>query len=90
MRTEGEAYIQRPPSEYFGLLYFDSLARSAPALNFLVESMGAERVMFGSAYPADMNDPDPVKTIASLPHITGTGKEMIHSGNAMRLFKIEG
>ncbi len=89
VRLEGKVNIQRPPSEYLKLLYFDSLAHSVPALNFLLESVGPERVMLGSDYPADMNDPDPVKTIASLPHLSDAEKELIYSGNAMRLFKIE-
>jgi len=89
VRPEAKVNIQKPPSEYFRLLYFDSLAHSVPALNFLVETVGPERVMLGSDYPADMNDLDPVKTVASLPHISDAEREMIYSGNAIRLFKIE-
>ena len=88
VRNEAKVNIQNPPSDYIPLLYFDSLAHSVPALNFLVESMGPERVMLGTDYPADMSDTDPVKTIASLPHVSNAEKEMIYGGNAMRLFKI--
>ncbi|MGH7845146.1 MAG: amidohydrolase family protein [Candidatus Binatia bacterium] len=90
VRPEAKVNIQNPPSEYLPLLYFDSLAHSGPALNFLVETMGPERVMLGTDYPADMSDTDPVKTIASLPHLSDAEREMIYGGNAMRLLKIGG
>jgi aminocarboxymuconate-semialdehyde decarboxylase len=88
VRPEGKVNIQKPPSEYMGLLYFDSLTHSVPALNYLVETMGPERVMLGTDYPYDMHDIEPVKTIASLPHTSNAEKEMIYSGNARELFKI--
>jgi aminocarboxymuconate-semialdehyde decarboxylase len=90
VRPEAKVNIHKPPSEYLPLLYFDSLAHSVPALNFLVETMGPERVMLGTDYPADMSDTDPVKTIASLPHLSDAEREMIYGGNAMKLFKITG
>lgn len=90
VRTETKVRIEKPPSEYFGLLYFDTLTHSVPALNFLAESVGPERLMLGTDYPFDMMDSDPVKTVQSLPHLSDGQKELIFSGNAMRLFKIEG
>jgi aminocarboxymuconate-semialdehyde decarboxylase len=90
VRAEGKVNIQNPPSEYFGLLYFDTLAHSIPALNFLVESVGPERVMLGTDYPFDMGDADPVKTISSLPHLSLRDKDLIFGGNAIQLFKYQG
>ncbi len=88
VRPEARAIIDRPPSDYFKLLCFDSLLHSVPALNFLVETVGAERVMMGSDYPFDMGDKDPVNDIAALPHLSDREKEMIFGGNAAALFKI--
>jgi aminocarboxymuconate-semialdehyde decarboxylase len=88
VRPEARANIERPPHDYFRLLHFDSLVHSVPALNFLAETVGAERVMMGTDYPFDMGDRDPVKTIASLPHLSDNQKEMIFGGNAAALFKI--
>jgi len=89
VRPEARANIDRPPSDYFRLLCFDSLVHSVPALNFLVETVGAGRVMMGSDYPFDMGDRDPANAIASLPHLSDDQKEMIFGGNAAALFKIE-
>jgi aminocarboxymuconate-semialdehyde decarboxylase len=88
VRPEARANIDRPPSDYLRLLCFDSLVHSVPALNFLVETVGPGRVMMGTDYPFDMGDRDPVKTVASLPHLSDDHKEMIFGANAAALFKI--
>jgi aminocarboxymuconate-semialdehyde decarboxylase len=85
VRREARARIVRPPSEYLKLLYFDSLVHSVPALNYLVETMGAGRVMMGSDYPFDMGDARPVNDIAALPHLADDQKELIFGDNAARL-----
>ena len=88
VRTEGKVHIERPPSEYLRLLYFDTLAHGIPALNYLVETMGADRVLLGSDYPFDMRDDDPVKTVASLPHTRDADKWRIFGATAQALFRI--
>ena len=88
VRPEAKAHIDRPPSEYFRLLYFDSLVHSVPALNYWTETAGPERVMLGTDYPFDMGDYESVKTVASLPHSSDAQKELVYGGNAAALFKI--
>lgn len=88
MRPEARLHIQRPPSEYFGRFYFDSLTHSVQTLQDLVQAVGADRVMLGSDYPADMADPDPVRTIASLRHCTEADKQLMYGDTAQRLFRI--
>ena len=90
VRTDAKVKIQRPPSEFFRQLRFDTLTHYGPALNYLVETVGPERLMLGTDYPFDMSDTDPVRAIASLSHISDREKEMIFSGNAMELLKITG
>ena len=90
VRDDAKTRIDRPPSEYFRLFYFDSLTHSGPALSYLVESVGPERVMLGSDYPYDMSDTDPVRAIASLPGVSDAQRELIYGGNAMQLFRIDG
>ena len=88
VRPEARQHIERPPSEYFRLLYFDSLAHSVPALAFLIDNVGAERVMMGTDYDADMSDTDPVKTIASVPGLSDRERALIYGDNAEALFSI--
>ncbi len=89
VRQEPKVTIDRPPSEYFKLLLFDTLAHSTPALNYLVETVGAERVLMGTDYPFDMGDDDPVSTVAALPHASDSQKELIYRGNAAALLKMD-
>ena len=81
-----ETAIARPPSEYFRLLYFDSLTHSVPALNYLVETAGPERVMLGSDYPFGMGDYTPAVSVAALPHLSDAERDAIYSENAVRVF----
>ncbi len=89
VRPEGKLHIEKPPSEYFGQLYFDSLVHDLPALNYLVDTVGPERVMLGTDYPFDMGDYDSVRTIGSLPHRSAAEKERVYGGNAAGLFRLE-
>jgi aminocarboxymuconate-semialdehyde decarboxylase len=90
VRDEGKVNIERPPSEYFRQLYFDSLTHGVPALSFLVGNVGAERVMLGTDYPFDMGNYNSVMAVQSIAGITDAERELILGGNAQRLFKIDG
>ncbi|MDA1258139.1 MAG: amidohydrolase family protein, partial [Chloroflexi bacterium] len=84
-----ETPITRPPSEYFKLLYFDTITHSVPVLNHLVETVGPERVMLGSDYPFGMGDYAPAEAVAALPHISDAQREAINGGNAIRVFGLD-
>ena len=86
----GGVGVDRPAaSEYFRLLYFDSLTRSVPALNYLVETVGYDRVMLGSDYPFGMGDFTPLVSVEALPHLSDAQREAIFSGNAIRVFGLD-
>ncbi len=89
VRDEARVKIDRPPSEYFGRLYFDSLVHDRGALEFLVRSVGAERVMLGSDYPFDMGAYKSVELIESLGGFTRAEKDLVLGDNAARLFGID-
>jgi aminocarboxymuconate-semialdehyde decarboxylase len=44
-------------------LYFDTITFSPATLHYLIDLVGAERLMLGSDYPFEMGDPDPVASI---------------------------
>ena len=58
-------------------------------MSYLVESVGAERIMPGTDYPFDMGDHDPLKSVASLSHLSDGQRELILGGNAAALLKID-
>ena len=89
VRAEGKVVIKHPPSHYIPLLYFDTITHFPPALEYLISSVGADKVVMGTDYPYDMGDTHPVQTVMSLPHVSDEDKQKILGGNAARLFKLQ-
>ncbi len=69
--------IPKPPSEYFKLLYFDTVIHFGPALSYLVDTVGADKVVLGSDYPALMAVFDPVSHVRNAAGLSAESKEMI-------------
>ncbi len=88
VRPECKVIIKRPPSYYIPLLYFDTITHFVPALEYLVSSVGADNVMMGTDYPADMADPQPAWTVQSLVNVSQADKQKILGDNAARLFRL--
>jgi len=88
VREDPKRRIDKPPSEYFKLIYFDALTHDQHAMEYLISSVGANRVMLGTDYPADMTDSNLVGKIQGLKTISEDDKERILWGNAAELFKL--
>ena len=71
--------------DYFAKLYFDTIIHDARALRFLIETVGADRVLHGTDYAADMGDWNQVNLICGLDEISDDDKEMILGGTVLRL-----
>ncbi|MCC7103898.1 MAG: amidohydrolase [Chloroflexi bacterium] len=80
-----ERGASQPFDDYFHLLYFDSLSHDGRALEYLIGSVGTDRVLLGTDYPADMDDVKQVAAIRQLPGLTDEQKDAILGGNAWRL-----
>jgi aminocarboxymuconate-semialdehyde decarboxylase len=63
MRLEAGANISRQPSSYLDRFWIDSITHSTPALEYLAQLIGPNRLVLGSDYPFDMQDPDPVAQV---------------------------
>jgi aminocarboxymuconate-semialdehyde decarboxylase len=57
--------IPQPPSAYARRLYYDGLVYDPKALAFIIERFGAERIMIGTDYPFNIQDRDPLGSIAA-------------------------
>jgi aminocarboxymuconate-semialdehyde decarboxylase len=64
VRPEGPAAIPKEPREYARRIWVDSLSHGDGNLRFIVEQLGADRVVIGSDYPFDMGFDDPVAALA--------------------------
>lgn len=63
VRTEPRRVIARPPADYIGGVFFDSITHDALSLEYLVRAAGEDHVLLGSDYPFDMGPADPVGTV---------------------------
>ncbi len=86
VREECRVSISKPPSEYITHLYFDIVTHFLPALEFLVGSMGADKVLLGTDYPFDMAETQPVDMVQRLANVSEKDKQRILGDNAARIF----
>ena len=66
VRPEPKKNIAKQPVDIAKRFYYDTILHSAPVLEFMIEHVGADRVMLGSDYPYDMAMMDCVKHVRSL------------------------
>ena len=87
VRPETKVHTPKPPSAYFENLYFDIITFYQPALRYMVETLGPDRIVLGTDYPFDMMQTDPVGFVEGVglaPDVT----QKILGGNAVRLLGI--
>ncbi|HEY6197886.1 MAG TPA: amidohydrolase family protein [Candidatus Binatia bacterium] len=87
VRAELRKHIDKKPSEYLGRFYYDTIVHSAAALDYLIRTVGADRVVIGTDFPMAMGDFDPVARIAQL-DISDDERLAILEGNAARALGI--
>jgi aminocarboxymuconate-semialdehyde decarboxylase len=80
--------LKNPPSHYLRRFHYDTVAHSTVILMNLVRQVGADRVVCGTDFPADMSDVDPVRTVERLTELSTGERDMILRGNAARLLRL--
>ena len=73
------------PQRALSLLYYDSLLHDPAALQFLIDSVGSDRVMLGSDMPFPIGDPAPLDVFDGL-QISASQKQDMFCGVAKTLF----
>jgi aminocarboxymuconate-semialdehyde decarboxylase len=82
----GDGFSQKfPPSDYLDRFYYDCCTYSGPVLRFLIDTVGIDRVVLGTDYPAPMVLHDAVSWVRGLPELTDAEKEAILSTNPTKL-----
>jgi len=77
-----------PPSAYQKKLYYDTVTGSEEALRFLLDRVGADRVVLGSDWPFVPWHPSPVAWVQNLKSLTPEEKEKILWKNLAALLDI--
>ena len=70
------------PSSYMKNFYVDSLVHDENAMNFIIQTMGAERIAMGSDYPFPLGEHHPGKLIESMDLLDVT-KQRLLAGTAL-------
>eukprot|EP01112_Ceratiomyxa_fruticulosa_P006859 TRINITY_DN1777_c0_g1_i1.p1 TRINITY_DN1777_c0_g1~~TRINITY_DN1777_c0_g1_i1.p1 ORF type:complete len:354 (-),score=48.40 TRINITY_DN1777_c0_g1_i1:82-1143(-) len=78
----------KPPREYVGKFWVDSLVHDKSLFKSLVELVGIDKVVIGSDYPFPLGE-DSAGKIVDESDLTNDEKEMILSGNAIKLLGID-
>ncbi|HZD02365.1 MAG TPA: amidohydrolase family protein [Actinomycetes bacterium] len=79
------ANLTQAPSVWLRHLYYDTVVHDPGVLAWLIDFVGAHHVLLGSDYPFEMGDPDPVRTVRSVPGLDEHQRHLILRGNLERL-----
>jgi aminocarboxymuconate-semialdehyde decarboxylase len=85
VRSEARVHISRPPSSYQKQLWYDTVVGSEPALRFLIDAVGIDRIVLGSDWPFVGWDPSPSGWIKGLRSLSAEEKERILWRNVEKL-----
>jgi aminocarboxymuconate-semialdehyde decarboxylase len=81
--------LRHMPTHYLRRLYFDTIVYTHHQLQYLVEQYGADHVLMGTDYPADMGEVDPIGFVESAEGLDDNERRAILGRNAARLLNIE-
>jgi aminocarboxymuconate-semialdehyde decarboxylase len=81
--------LRHMPTTYLKRLYFDTIVYTHHQLHYLVENYGADHVLMGTDYPADMGEVDPIGFIENADRLEDSERAAILGRNAARLLNLE-
>jgi aminocarboxymuconate-semialdehyde decarboxylase len=84
-RAETKAQSKTSPLELLRRFWFDALTHDAMALKYLVDRVGADRVVIGTDAPYDMGEEHPLDMLEQLTGLSHQQRDMIHGLNALAL-----
>jgi aminocarboxymuconate-semialdehyde decarboxylase len=85
VRPEPKTKTRTSPADLLRRFYFDALTHDAQAARYLIDRVGADRVVVGSDHPFDMGPPDLMGAIDAIPDLTASEREYVCSLTALSL-----
>jgi aminocarboxymuconate-semialdehyde decarboxylase len=76
-----------PPSKYLDRFYYDTIVHSKQIMEFVISTVGADRVMLGSDYCFEMGYDRPVQFLEQI-NLSSAQRKMILGGTAAKLLKL--
>ena len=86
VREEPKVHGAKDPEQYFGKFYYDTIIHNADCFEFAAKTLGTDRIVYGTDYPADMGYLQPALEIPGLKRLAKTDQEKILSGNAKKIY----
>ncbi len=83
----GKGAMKKPPLDYLKWFTYDTIIFQPPMLKFLVETVGADRVVLGSDDPFDMQDFDMTRVVRQA-GLSAADQTTIFETNSQSLFGI--
>jgi aminocarboxymuconate-semialdehyde decarboxylase len=81
-------HITRKPSEYLCMMYFDTVAYHAPAIECTLKTVGPDRLIFGTDSPMLVELKKRGRDIIEELGLSAQDKEMVLGGTARKLLKL--
>jgi len=81
-------HMKRKPSAYLRRFTYDTISHAPEPLRYLIDLVGADRVMIGSDYCFDLGYERPVQVVTSLPRLSRADQAKILGGNAAKLLEM--
>jgi len=88
VRPETKGVARRPFERYLRRFTYDTITHSPHLLRFLIDTVGADRVMLGSDYCFDMGYKQPVDVVTKRLRLNRADQRRILGATAARLLKI--
>jgi aminocarboxymuconate-semialdehyde decarboxylase len=85
VRPENQNVARKPFSAYLRRFTYDTISHAPEAMRYLVDLVGADRVMLGSDYCFDMGPARPRQIVDTQLRLSAADRTRILSGNARRL-----
>ena len=77
--------LPQPPSAYARRFLYDMVVHALPGLRYVVETVGADRVVLGSDHPFVMGLADPVGHLAALGGLSDTDRDRVQGATLVDL-----
>ncbi len=81
VRPEPKVHVKHSPAPYLDRFLYDTIVHAKAPLEFLISSVGANRVFLGSDYPYDMGTGECVRQVRAA-NISAADRDIILGGHA--------
>jgi len=88
VRPEAKKAARRPVTAYLRRFSYDTISHDPRALRYLIDTVGADRVMLGSDFCFDMGYERPVQVVTGLRGFRQADQARVLRGNAQRLLRL--